>query len=250
MYLVFVRHCWRESSTKIKGAFTLSGATPHATTTTTRITMPRVAVVSPNLWMVAPLECNVVTVAQVNSAVPSPLPPPPSKIVRGWGSESYLDLPSGKSCSVSMFCVACMRSCVRVIPRGEGLRNSRVLIFVLLLLRVRKCSEIVGRCPGWRPENVGRCLGWCPQRVGRCSGKCQAVSRLVSRKCRPASRPESRMGRSACRLVTRTCRSVSQLMSAGVPLVSRRCRPVSGLCPASVGRCPGWCPQGVGQCRG
>ena len=64
---------------KFSGAFTLSGTTPHLTATTT----PQVVVESPDSWIDAPLERDEVTFAQVDSVVPSQLPPCPSKIARG-----------------------------------------------------------------------------------------------------------------------------------------------------------------------
>ena len=70
---------------------------------------------------------------------------------------------TGKSCSVSVSRVTCVRSCARVIPGAWPLRWFRVL---LLLLRPPPWPRLVSRgCPGWCPGRCpGRGPGWCPGR--------------------------------------------------------------------------------------
>ena len=53
---------------------------------------------------------------------------------------------TGKSCSVFVSCVTCVRSCARVIPCAWPLRRTRVLLLLLLL--------------GWAPV-VSRGVSWC-----------------------------------------------------------------------------------------
>ena len=83
--------------------------------------------------------------------------------IGGWGNEAFMVPPTGKSCSVFVSCVTCVRSCARVIRGTRGLRRSGVLLLLLLLLLLlprsgsRVCSVVVPwvvpwlsrGCPTW-----------------------------------------------------------------------------------------------------
>ncbi len=137
--------------------------------------------------------------------------------VGGWGSENlYGSTPTGKSCSVFVSCVSCVRSCARGLPGTWHLRRARVLLLLLAVAPPgsRLVSWLVSRCPGGCPglaSSVSRLVSRCP---GGCPGVAPPVSGLVSRP------PPPRHG----------------------PVVSRRC---PGWCPGLLLAVAPSCPDGV-----
>ena len=75
------------------------------------------------------------------------------RVIRRLGEGGlYGSPPTGKSCSVFVSCVTCVRSCARVIRGSWPLRRIRVLLLLLLFLGFAAVvSRMVSRCPGWCP---------------------------------------------------------------------------------------------------
>ena len=67
--------------------------------------------------------------------------------------------PTGKSCSVFVSCVTCVRSCARVIRGTRGLRRSRVLLLLLLLPPIgpRGCPVVVPWVVPWFSRGCPTC---------------------------------------------------------------------------------------------
>ena len=107
--------------------------------------------------------------------------PGPEFEIGGWGSEFLYGSPlTGKSCSVFVSCVTCVRSCARVLPGSWPLIRARVLL---------SSSPPLLASPWPRGPAVSRLVSrWCPGGVPVVSRWCPSGVRVVSQWC-PGSQP-------------------------------------------------------------